>query len=141
MKIFIWLSGVFLGFGLGGLFVMAISHVDSIEPTTKTFRVSAYCQKSCCCGKFADGITASGHKIKPGDRFVAAAKGIPFGTMVTIPGYANGQPVPVLDRGGAIGEGKLDVFFDDDPETGLTGHQRALNWGVQYLEVTFGRGK
>jgi len=132
------------GIGIGwclGLMATGSVNLPRQEPTTKTFRVSAYCQNSCCCGKFADGITASGHKIKPGDAFVAAAKGIPFGTMVTIPGYANGQPVPVLDRGGAIGEGKLDVFFDDDPETGLTGHQRALNWGVQYLEVTFGRGK
>jgi len=108
---------------------------------TKICRVTAYCPCEKCCNQFADGITASGHKIQPGDAFVAACKAIPFGTMLTIPGYNNGQPVKVEDRGGAIGEGKLDVFFDDDPETGLTGHQRALNWGVQYLEVTIERSK
>ena len=96
-----------------------------------TFRVTAYCQKSCCCGKYADGITASGHKIQPGDRFVAAPKNIPFHTLITIPGYNNGQPVPVLDRGGAITAGRLDLYFDT--------HQEALNWGVQNVDVSIER--
>ena len=90
--------------------------------------VSAYCPCSKCCGKYADGITASGHKIKAGDKFCAADKSIPFGTMIDIPGYGK---VPVLDRGGAIKDGKLDVFFHT--------HKRALLWGRQKLNVRIAR--
>ncbi len=93
-------------------------------PESITMRVTAYCPCEKCCGQFADGITASGHKIKPGDKFVAADKSIPFGTPIVIPGYGI---VPVLDRGGAITEGRLDVFFDS--------HQEAVNWGVRKLKI------
>lgn len=91
------------------------------------YKVTAYCPCSKCCGKYADGVTASGHKIMPGDAFVAAPKSLKFGTMVVVPGYNNNQPVPVLDRGGAIKEGRLDLFFPT--------HQEALNWGVQFCNV------
>jgi len=93
------------------------------EPA-KEFRVTAYCPCSKCCGKWSDGITASGHIIKTGDKFVAAPPGYSFGTMVEIPGYGK---VPVLDRGGAIKGNRLDCYFDT--------HQEALNFGVQRLKV------
>ena len=99
-------------------------------PEPVTYNVSAYCAGPCCCGDFADGITASGHKIQPGDCFVAAPKSIPFGTKLWIPGYNGGEAVSVLDRGGAIKGNKLDVFFG-----GKDGHQKALQWGRQYLKV------
>ena len=98
----------------------------------KIWNVSGYCQGPCCCGEFADGITASGHKIQPGDVFVAAPKSIPFGTKLWIPGYNGGRVVSVLDRGGAIKGNKLDVFFG-----GKDGHQKALQFGRQYLQVEF----
>jgi 3D (Asp-Asp-Asp) domain-containing protein len=44
-----------------------------------------------------------------------------------ISGYNDGQPVKVLDRGGAIRGDRLDVFF--------ASHQEALEWGVRYLDV------
>lgn len=91
------------------------------------WQITAYCGGSCCCGEFADGITASGHKIKKGDKFVAAPPDTPFGTLLSIKGYANGLPVPVRDRGGAIKGNRIDVFFDT--------HKKALAWGVQYFEV------
>ena len=94
---------------------------------TKRFRVTAYCPCEKCCGRFADGITASGHVIKPGDRFVAASPEYTFGTIMEIPGYNDNQPVKVLDRGGVIKGNKLDVYFD--------AHQEALKWGVKILEV------
>ena len=91
-------------------------------------RVTAYCPCARCCGKWADGYTASGKPVTAnGGRFVAAPPEIPFGTMLIVPGYAGGQPVPVLDRGGAIKGNRLDVFFPT--------HQEALNWGVQHLRV------
>ncbi len=87
--------------------------------------VTAYCPNFCCCGEWADGITASGSKAE--GFFVAAPPSFPFGTLIQIPGYNQGYPVPVLDRGGAIKGNKLDVFFPT--------HQEALNWGRQYLKV------
>lgn len=94
-------------------------------PENKLWRITAYCPKSCCCGKWADGITANGHVIKKGDKFVAAD--LPFGTLLAIEGYADGLAVPVLDRGGAIKGKRIDVFFDS--------HDEALKWGVQWLEI------
>jgi len=90
-------------------------------------RVTAYCWCKKCCGKHSDGITASGHRIRIGDTFVAADKKYSFGTEMIVPGYNNSQPVKVLDRGGAIRGNKLDVFFNS--------HHRAKVWGVKYLPV------
>ncbi len=105
--------------------------IDSSEQSgewqTVQMRVTAYCPFQKCCGEYADGITACGHKIRPGDAFVAADKQYSFGTEILIPGYKNGQPVKVLDRGGAIRGNRLDVFFHS--------HEEALKWGVRYLYV------
>lgn len=86
--------------------------------------VTAYCPCKKCCGRYADGVTASGYIIQPGASFVAANENIPFGTMLDIPGYG---VVPVRDRGGAIKGNRLDVFFPT--------HAEALEWGWQKLEV------
>ena len=91
-------------------------------------RVTAYCPCPKCCGQYSDGVTACGYKIRPGDTFVAADRRYSFGTEMLVPGYSNGQPVKVLDRGGAIKGNRLDVFFAT--------HQEALEWGVKYLEVS-----
>ncbi|MHC4638668.1 MAG: 3D domain-containing protein [Planctomycetota bacterium] len=106
---------------------------DSIEDKnvkkfqTLQMRVTAYCPCEKCCGQFADGITANGHKIQPGDTFVAADSRYPFETELIIPGYSRSNPVKVLDRGGAIKGNRIDVFFHT--------HEKALQWGVQYLDV------
>jgi 3D (Asp-Asp-Asp) domain-containing protein len=44
-----------------------------------------------------------------------------------VAGYDNDQPIKVLDRGGAIRENRLDVFFHS--------HEEALQWGVKYIDV------
>jgi 3D (Asp-Asp-Asp) domain-containing protein len=90
-------------------------------------RVTAYCPCQRCCGRNSDRKTASGHKIKRGDTFVAADRRYPFGTEIIVPGYNNSKPVKVLDRGYAIHGKRLDVFFDS--------HQKAREWGVKYLPV------
>ena len=100
---------------------------SSNEWRTIRMRVTGYCPCSKCCGEFADGITANGHKIRPGDTFVAADKRYSFGTEMVIEGYSNGQTVKVLDRGGAIRGNKLDAFFHT--------HQEALEWGVKHIDV------
>jgi len=93
----------------------------------RTFTVTAYCACSRCCIK-SDGITASTQPVwANGFRLVAAPPEIPFGTMLMIPGYNEGFPVPVLDRGGAIKGNRLDVFFSK--------HAEALKWGKREVDV------
>ena len=50
---------------------------------------------------------------------------VPFGTKVYIEGV--GERV-VQDRGGAIKDNRIDLFFDD--------HQSAMNFGRQTKKVT-----
>jgi len=85
----------------------------------RKFEVTAYCPCEKCCGSWARTPwnrrrLASGERLAPlvaaGERFVAGPRGLPFGTMVWISGYADGY-VPVLDRGGAIKRNRLDVFY------------------------------
>jgi 3D (Asp-Asp-Asp) domain-containing protein len=95
--------------------------------TTIPMRVTAYCPCEQCCGEWADGVTANGHVIEPGDCFVAADRRFKFGTEMLIKGYNNSKTVKVYDRGGAIKGNKLDVFFHT--------HQAALEWGVRYIDV------
>ena len=115
-----------------------VSHASLTESTRATaeqagewqtvrMRVTAYCPCPKCCGEYSDGITACGHKIQPGDVFVAAGIKYLFGTEMSIPGYNHAKPVKVLDRGGAIRGNRLDVFFHS--------HQEALKWGVKYLDI------
>lgn len=127
--------------GLAVIFGLTPDCEGAVEVQTGTLtRVTAYCPCKKCCGKFSDGITASGHKIQQGDKFVAADPNIPFGTVLIIPGYADNKPVPVLDRGGVIKGNKIDVFFyEKSQDPNLTdlewSHQEALNWGVKWLKV------
>ena len=86
--------------------------------------VTAYCKCQRCCGRYADGITASGFKLVPGCRVVAAPDWLPFGTVVHVPGYG---PAAVLDRGGRITDNKLDVYFDN--------HADAVRWGKRKLAI------
>ena len=87
-------------------FIAGAAHTEidasSAKWQTIRMRVTAYCPCSKCCGQYADGVTASGHKIEPGDTFVAADKRYSLGTEMVVPGYSNSQTVKVLDRGGAI---------------------------------------
>ena len=107
------------------------------------WNVSAYCCCEKCCNKNenhpAFGITASGYKIKPGDKLVAAPPEILFDTVINIPGYGK---VPVLDRGGAIKGRKLDVlFWEKSPDPSMTdseySHKLARKWGRQFINVKF----
>ncbi|HRP63645.1 MAG TPA: 3D domain-containing protein [Phycisphaerales bacterium] len=97
---------------------------------TMTMLVTAYSPDERSCGKWADGITASGYSVwTNGMKMVAADTSIlPFGSLVSIPGYDGGSVVPVLDRGGKIKGNRLDVLYPT--------HERALKWGAQRLEVT-----
>jgi RHS repeat-associated protein len=69
------------------------------------------------------GQTTSGAMTAYGT--IAAPRTYPFGTRMYIPGYGLGT---VLDRGGAIRNSHIDLWF---PTT-----QEAINWGAQHLPVT-----
>ncbi len=111
--------------------VADVRTVMALPVVAETWNVSAYCLCDICIDvpAFRDGITASGYVIEPGDKFVAAPPSVPFGTMLTVPGYNDGEPVPVLDRGGAIKGRKLDLYFPS--------HKTALQWGRQHVAVTW----
>ncbi|WP_146663651.1 3D domain-containing protein [Anaerohalosphaera lusitana] len=104
----------------------AISDKQS-EWVTVRMRVTAYCPCAKCCGKHANGITANGHKINWGDRFVASDKMFGFGTEMKIPGYNGGKSIKVKDRGRLIKGNRLDVFYNT--------HYTAKKWGTRYLDV------
>lgn len=91
--------------------------------------VTAYSPDERSCGKFADGYTANLSSVwTNGMRLVAAdTRLLPFGSLVSVPGYDGGTIVPVLDRGRAIKGRRLDVLFAT--------HEQALAWGVRRLPV------
>ena len=97
---------------------------------TLRMRVTAYSPDERSCGRHADGITASGYSVETnnGHMVAADARWFRFGSLISIPGYSDGQVVPVLDRGGVIKGNRLDVLYPT--------HERARQWGVQYLYVT-----
>ncbi|HEX7008570.1 MAG TPA: 3D domain-containing protein [Phycisphaeraceae bacterium] len=92
--------------------------------------VTAYSPDERSCGDSADGITASGYSVWTNGMKLAAAdtRLLPFGTIISVPGYNSGRPIQVLDRGGKIKGHRLDVLYPT--------HEAALQWGVQRLTVT-----
>lgn len=91
--------------------------------------VTAYSPDWRSCGEFADGFTATMKSVwTNGGRLVAAdPKVLPMGSLISVPGYADGEVVPVLDKGGAIKGRRLDVLYPT--------HEIARKWGVQKVPV------
>ena len=87
------------------------------------FKITAYCACSKCCGKWADGYTATGTIATEGRTIAVDPDVIPLGSIVNI----DGNNYVAEDVGGAIKENRVDIFFKS--------HQDALNWGVQYHDV------
>ena len=98
----------------------------SIVWEVREVEMRAYCPGTECCGEDANGITASGHIIQPGDKFLAAPESMFFGKIVFIPEYCK-EPVAVEDRGAHITEDRMEVFFPT--------HEEALEWGVKKVKV------
>ncbi len=101
------------------------------QARTMRMLVTAYSPDEKSCGKWAKyKTTASGFSVwTNGMKLVAAdTKVLPFHSIVSIPGYDNAKPVPVLDRGGKIKGNHLDVLFATD--------EAAKKWGAKWLNVT-----
>ncbi|MFI4855884.1 MAG: 3D domain-containing protein [Phycisphaerales bacterium JB065] len=92
--------------------------------------VTGYSPDERSCGAWADGITASNKSVWTNAMQLVAAdtRVLPFGSLLTIEGYAGDQIVPVEDRGGAIKGMRLDLLYPT--------HEEALQWGVKRLPVT-----
>ena len=106
-------------------FVWTLPDDPNTQFIWKNVKVTAYCPNKCCCGDFADGITAGGQFAI--GYFTAAPRGILFNTKMIVPRYNDNLPVRVFDRGFAIHGNRLDVFFPT--------HIEALIWGVQWLDI------
>lgn len=92
--------------------------------------VTGYSPDSRSCGDSADGITATLHSVETnGFKLVAAdPRVLPYGSMLTVPGYDSDLVVPVLDCGSAIKGNRLDLLFPT--------HEQARQWGKKKLLVT-----
>lgn len=106
---------------------VAIVEQAETEPAWQTFEITAYTANAESTGKSPGdagyGITASGEPVR--DNYtVACPKSLPFGTRLDIEGL--GERV-CTDRGGAIGEGRLDVY--------MTELNDALEFGRQSRQV------
>ena len=100
----------------------ALPRTSSSTAGGTTYKITAYCPCSKCCGK-ATGRTASGTKATAG-RTVAASSKFAFGTKLNIGGHI----YTVEDRGGAVNGNKIDIFVNS--------HSEALQWGVRYMTVS-----
>jgi 3D (Asp-Asp-Asp) domain-containing protein len=83
------------------------------------WEVTAYCPCEKCCRQWADGTTASGHRLVGDEKVIAAPIEFKFGTILMVENYGVGT---VLDRCD-----HLDVYFQS--------HVEAQYWGVKEVEV------
>ena len=100
---------------------LLIALMVSSMAQAETFTATAYCSCRKCCGKWADGITASGTIATAGRTIAVDKKVIPLGTHVLI----NGVEYVAEDTG--VKGKRIDVFFDS--------HSEALEFGRQKVEV------
>lgn len=101
------------------------------------FTLTAYCPCSKCCGRWADGITATGTTATEGLTIAVDPNIIPYGSTVTL-FYESGETHSYIaeDCGNGIKGHRIDVFFNS--------HTDALKFGVQsamvYVEEGEGHG-
>ncbi len=89
------------------------------------FLVTAYCPCPKCCGKFANGITASGTVATEGRTIAVDPQKIPYGTRLVM----NGHVYVAEDCGSGVNGNHIDLFMNS--------HENALRWGSQLLEVFY----
>ena len=104
-------------------------HIWQPQATPKvdlgTFRVTAFCSCAICCGKWADGYTATGTFATEGRTIAVDRWAVPTLVCLVIEGIGIRW---AEDTGSAIKGQRLDLFMDD--------HDRARDWGVKWLKAT-----
>lgn len=102
---------------------VVIEEIVEYEPFEE-FEATAYCACSKCCGKWANGITASGTKATAKRTIAVDSKLIPLGSKVEIEGLGI---YTAEDTGGAIKGKIIDIYFDT--------HEEALKFGRQKVNL------
>lgn len=92
---------------------------------TDTFRLTAYCNCSICCGQWADGLTATMTSCCEGTTIAVDPNIIPLGSRVII----DGHEYIAQDTGSAIKGNRIDIYISD--------HSRASDFGVKYRTVKY----
>lgn len=88
------------------------------------FTLTAYCPGRCCCGKWANGYTATGTLATEGRTIAVDPDVIPYGSRVLLIWPDGTQHSYIAeDCGGGVNGNHIDVFFND--------HQAARVFGVQ----------
>mgnify|MGYP001074600999 CR=1 FL=1 len=93
-------------------------------PVFEEFEATAYCACPKCCGKWADGITASGTKATAKRTIAVDSKLIPLGSKIEIEGLGT---YIAEDTGSAIKGKIIDIYFDT--------HEEALKFGRQKVNI------
>jgi 3D (Asp-Asp-Asp) domain-containing protein len=103
--------------------IEVVPEITETKTSLGVFKITAYCPCSKCCGKWSDGITATGVTAKENHTIAVDPDVIPLGSTVEI----NGNKYVADDVGGAIKGNKIDIFYGS--------HSEALTHGVQSHEV------
>lgn len=88
------------------------------------FTLTAYCAGSCCCGKWANGYTATGTEATEGRTIAVDPAVIPYGSQVLLI-FPDGtqHTYTAEDCGGGVNGRHIDIYLDR--------HADALRFGVQ----------
>ena len=97
---------------------VAINEQTFTKTALGEYTITHYCPCDICCGKWANGYTATGTKATEGRTIAVDPDIIPYGTTVII----DGHEYIAEDCGGAIKGNKIDIFCDS--------HIEALSRGV-----------
>lgn len=97
------------------------------------FTMTHYCPCERCCGRWSDGITATGTTATEGRTIAVDPSVIPYGTEVEI-WYENGSKARYVaeDCGSAIVGNRIDVFMNNHDEALIKG---VLPGSVYVVEV------
>jgi len=109
--------------------LLIILLVGEVQAEEDLWQITFYCACPKCCGKWADGISASGYKVDYG---VVACNILPMWTIVHIEGF--GYRV-VMDRGAKKyfdGKKHIDIYVSD--------HDKAKELGVKWKRVKVIKG-
>lgn len=104
--------------------VEEVTTIKEPKPVFEEFEATAYCACPKCCGKWADGITASGTKATSKRTIAVDTSIIPLGTEVEIEGLG----IYIAEDTGSAIKGKIiDFYFDT--------HEEALKFGRQKVNL------
>lgn len=105
---------------------LAIPTPEPVQTNSEVYKLTAYCKENYphICNNGDSSTTATGTSPTAGRTIAVDPRKIPYGSEVTI----NGHTYIAEDCGGAIKGNRVDILVDT--------HKEALNFGVQYAEVS-----